>query len=1494
MKQGIKRILSLVMAVLMTVSFFGAVVLPASAAERKVYDHVVIIGMDGAGNLFGADTPRIDALMQQGASTLTGHNEYPTESAVNWVSLLTGVPYADHGIINSNIGADGPYNNLAYPTIFKLVRQAKPEAKLASFVNWAPVNDGAIEADIGVEMRQFSASTAAQEDADLTADAIEYIATESPNLMFIHFDSADAAGHASGYNSDAQRETIATLDGYVGQIYDTVQANKAMKDNTLFIVTSDHGGGTNKYHGHFTEQEKNIFYVVAGESVNHNVDLEVYLRDTPAIVAYALDVPGGENWNAAVPQNLFADNMNPPARNCVTEKAALDTPKENTGAHISDYVDLSDLKAGFFFDENMQNIVDTDVTAESVGIVRYTKGYYGNAAHVSGAGYITANDLTFGADSFSIAMWVNREEVYDTDPVLYGNQDWEYGNSVGFTVPFNKAGKNNTVVRLGNGSDKLSIFGTFPAEKLQKWVHTLLVVNRETQTVDYYWDFVKVGSMDISKMGTLSIDSGYPLTVGMSATGSYRDVVDAQVDDLLIFDKALSADDISALSDYYDVSDNLTVFSIEKNCEVRLGETYIFNPTVVPAIADHGVVKWTSSDASVASVQNGVVTANKAGTATITASFNGKSATCTVKVVGAYATPEDGSGRSLSDFISLDKLKAGFFFDEDMQNIADTDVTAENVGVVGYTDGYYGNAAHVNAADVSGAGYITTDGLTFGADSFSIAMWVNREEVASGDPVLYGNQNWNKGASVGFTVPFNKAGKNNTVVRLANGSDKLSIFGTFPAEKLQKWVHTLLVVNRETKTVDYYWDFVKVGSMDISKMGTLSIDSGYPLTVGMSANGTYSYKLEALVDDLLIFDCAVTDGDIKGLATYYGLDNTIVFDKEEYTLDASSSFAFESVRASETNAELNWYSSKESVATVSKGIVSAKAAGTTVITATTKDGKYSASCKVRVVSSPATPETDSGRHLSDFISFDKLKAGFFFDGNTDEITSQNATAKEQGQIGYGDGFYGKAAHIAPGGYINTSGISFGKDDFSIAVWVYQEKTVRNSMKDQYNYWDPVLCSNQDWLSSKNPGFTIPLGTRSATSIAVADGTTENRVLLKNGIAAENVDGWVHVLAVFDRTDKTLKYYENFEFVGSEDISKLDGYDLDSSALPLTLGMSAAGSYKYHPDFYADDLLVFDSAVSEDDIDRLAAYYGFAMTFDETEYTVNAGSSLTLAPLCAFDESEVFDWDSENEEVATVVNGVVSAEAEGTTVITAATKDGKYSASCTVNVTDYEAAVGQTGYASLEEALTAAQAGDTIRLMQNVSVQKLILSKAVTLDLGGKVLTADYVVGFKGSAIGGEGKLIVDKDKVSLDRINAGYLPVYEENGYIFTTVKLDNRTAFVNEQTYAFSPVFETFAHEALAKGYGASNVKIVIRLTWEDAGNYKAIQDFTYVDEMVKTVIGSYDAAKGNYARAFSAAFAGSEAGQAENVKVSAVVLSDTGVEIASVAITFETEVAQ
>ncbi len=125
----------------------------------------------------------------------------------------------------------------------------------------------------------------------------------------------------------------------------------------------------------------------------------------------------------------------------------------------------------------------------------------------------------------------------------------------------------------------------------------------------------------------------------------------------------------------------VTGVSLNKTAStMTVGETLTLTATVSPTNADNKAVTWTSSNTSVATVSNGVVTAKAAGTATITVTTadGSKTATCTVTVNQKQQEPEDQNykaaihtestagkvyqGKSFSFTVSLSGTYDGFCF----------------------------------------------------------------------------------------------------------------------------------------------------------------------------------------------------------------------------------------------------------------------------------------------------------------------------------------------------------------------------------------------------------------------------------------------------------------------------------------------------------------------------------------------------------------------------------------------------------------------------------------------------------------------------------------------------------------------------------------------------------------------------------------------------------------------------------------------------------------
>ena len=261
------------------------------------YKHVTLVGIDGAGNFYRhAKAPTIRRLMEEGAGTDTCLTSIPTISAECWGSMLLGVLPDVHGLNNTLISTT-PYGNTDIPSVFTLIRRAHPHAALASFCNWNPINygildDAATHQDTG-------------HDEPLTERICACIREEKPEFLFVQFDSVDHAGHAFGYGSEKHLDQIDICDGLTAKIYEAAKDAGILED-TLFLVTADHGGFDHG-HGGTTDEEKLVFFAAVGKTVIKGARISMEVKDIPAIITHALGVPDGATWQAKLPEGLFAE-----------------------------------------------------------------------------------------------------------------------------------------------------------------------------------------------------------------------------------------------------------------------------------------------------------------------------------------------------------------------------------------------------------------------------------------------------------------------------------------------------------------------------------------------------------------------------------------------------------------------------------------------------------------------------------------------------------------------------------------------------------------------------------------------------------------------------------------------------------------------------------------------------------------------------------------------------------------------------------------------------------------------------------------------------------------------------------------------------------------------------------------------------------------------------------------------------------------------------------
>ncbi len=160
----------------------------------------------------------------------------------------------------------------------------------------------------------------------------------------------------------------------------------------------------------------------------------------------------------------------------------------------------------------------------------------------------------------------------------------------------------------------------------------------------------------------------------------------------------------------------VTGISLDKTeTTLKIGETVKLTASVSPDNATDKTVTWNSSDAAVATVKDGTVTAVHSGKATVTASSGGKSATCTVNVL----RPSDTISIGEKKFETLGAA-VGASKDGDVIDISNGKYTvSESVrldkrvtlrGEAGYT--VIETASSDNVLTIAAEG-VTVEGVTF-------------------------------------------------------------------------------------------------------------------------------------------------------------------------------------------------------------------------------------------------------------------------------------------------------------------------------------------------------------------------------------------------------------------------------------------------------------------------------------------------------------------------------------------------------------------------------------------------------------------------------------------------------------------------------------------------------------------------------------------------------------------------------------------------------------
>lgn len=281
--------------------------LSGQAAEKA--KHVVLIGLDGWGaySVSKAEIPNIRKMMNEGCYTLKKRSALPSSSAINWASMFMGAGPELHGY--TQWGSKVPElpsrevtENGIFPTIFYLLHKARPEAEIGCLYEWEGIKYLAdtLALDYHAQAPDYNKHPEA-----LCGMAEKYIKEKTPVLLAVCFDNPDHVGHAAGHDTPEYYAKLNELDIYVARIVQAVK-DAGMFDETIFIITADHGG-INKGHGGKTMQEMETPFIICGKNVKKGGEFSESMMqyDVASTIAYIFGLKQPQVWIGRPMKQVF-------------------------------------------------------------------------------------------------------------------------------------------------------------------------------------------------------------------------------------------------------------------------------------------------------------------------------------------------------------------------------------------------------------------------------------------------------------------------------------------------------------------------------------------------------------------------------------------------------------------------------------------------------------------------------------------------------------------------------------------------------------------------------------------------------------------------------------------------------------------------------------------------------------------------------------------------------------------------------------------------------------------------------------------------------------------------------------------------------------------------------------------------------------------------------------------------------------------------------------
>ncbi|WP_052446896.1 Ig-like domain-containing protein [Candidatus Soleaferrea massiliensis] len=741
----------------------------------------------------------------------------------------------------------------------------------------------------------------------------------------------------------------------------------------------------------------------------------------------------------------------------------------------------------------------------------------------------------------------------------------------------------------------------------------------------------------------------------------------------------------------------VTGVRLDKNtATIEDGKTLKLNATVLPEDANNQNVTWSVDDESKASVENGLVTAKAPGqvVVTVTTEEGGFTETCTIQidpvaVTGVELDKQTGEvkvGGTLQ--LNASVLPSNASNKEVIWSVNDeSKATVEN----GLVTALKGGEVVVTVRTVDGS-FEDTCTLTIVVPVTEVTLDHTSGELKVGEtlqllatvlPEDATNKEirWNTSNSAVATV------ENGLVTALKGGEVTISatsVDGNITAqckivvvvpvtgveldkttadmkrgEKLQL---NASVLPADATNQEVIWSVSDDSKATVENGLVTAIGGGEVTVTATTADG--SFEAECVIN----ITVPVTGVELDKTSASINLGETLKLNAKVQPADAD-------------NQEVIWSVSDDSKATVENGLVTAIGGGEVVVTATTVDGDFEASCTVTVIVPVTGIEldiTDVTIYVGDSL---QLNASVI----PEDATNQNVSwsVNEPGKATVENGLV-KA--LAAGEVIVTVKSEDGNFEASCTLTIENVRAESIAL-DQAELSLPIGQSaklNATILPNNTTNKNVLWSSSDDTVASVAaDGTITalkagNAVITATAEDSEgaltatcNVTVTTPVSGVeLDKSEEELRVGETVQLTANVLPADADNKEIrwsvsDSSILSVEDGLVTALK---GGEAYVNVATVDGNFQARCKVAVIVDATGVEL--DKTEETIQIGDTLQLnASVLPADATEKkVTWSVDDEEKAEVSeDGMVTAKVAGDVVVTATTVDGGFTAECTIHI-----------------------------------------------------------------------------------------------------------------------------------------------------------------------------------------------------------------------------------